>query len=223
MLPLHQGGKCGYATRALHFAISGRHSQTADGIQGQKILDIEYYFDMVSLPPDTSSENALDEVDNIMTAWRALLPDEDLAPLSVFSRISRLARHLDQARREAFSGVQLEPWAFDVLSALRRAGEPFALTPGVLMQQFLVSSGTMTNRIDRLEQRGLVRRTRHPEDRRAILVELTEAGKTHADAAITALIGRERAWLGGISDREITVLADTLRTILLPFDKRAVQ
>src|SRR5690606_24320440 len=77
-------------------------------------------------------------------------PDLDPEPLHVFSRISRLARHLELARRAAFASRGLEPWAFDVLSALRRAGAPYELTPGVLMSQTLVSSGTMTNRIDRL-------------------------------------------------------------------------
>ena len=171
---------------------------------------------MVSGSPQVSGDN--DEVDAILKAWRSLLPYADLTPLSVFSRVSRLARHLDQARRDAFSSVDLEPWAFDVLSALRRAGEPFALTPGVLMQQSLVSSGTMTNRIDRLEQRGLVQRSAHPEDRRAILVQLTDQGKRHADAAITKLMDTERDWLGDLTDKDVTQLADLLRQLLLPFD-----
>lgn len=159
-----------------------------------------------------------DEVDGILAAWRALLPKADLTPLSVFSRVSRLARHLDVARRVAFSKVDLEPWSFDVLSALRRAGEPFALTPGALMQLSLVSSGTMTNRIDRLEERGLVRRTDHPKDRRAILVTLTEAGKQAADAAITELMQTERQWLGEMPQADVEILANHLRTILRPFD-----
>ncbi|EFU79734.1 MarR family winged helix-turn-helix transcriptional regulator [Mobiluncus curtisii] len=171
------------------------------------------------VPPSALPDG--DEVDGILKAWRALLPHADLTPLSVFSRVSRLARHLDQARREAFSSVDLEPWAFDVLSALRRAGEPFSLTPGVLMQQSLVSSGTMTNRIDRLEERGLVRRCAHPEDRRAILVELTEDGKKHADAAITKLMATERDWLGDLSDADVNELARLLRAVLLPFDAQS--
>ena len=164
------------------------------------------------VPPSDLSEG--DEVDGILKAWRSPLPRADLTPLSVFSRVSRLARHLDQARREAFSSVDLEPWAFDVLSALRRAGEPFSLTPGVLMQQSLVSSGTMTNRIDRLEERGLVRRC-------AILVELTEDGNRHADAAITKLMATERDWLGDLSEADVNELARLLRAVLLPFDAQS--
>src|ERR1700689_4874504 len=91
-----------------------------------------------------------DEVDDLVAAWRQQRPDLDVAPLQVLSRVSRLARHLDIARRGAFSAHALEPWEFDVLSALRRAGPPFQLTPGALLRATLVTSGTMTNRIDRL-------------------------------------------------------------------------
>ena len=155
---------------------------------------------------------SLDEVDTILEAWQALIPGTDLTPMAVFSRVSRLSRHLDVARREAFSSQDLEPWAFDVLAALRRSGAPFA------MLQSLVSSGTMTNRIDRLEERGLVRRTDHPEDRRAILVQLTKRGISHVDAAIAKLVAQETQWLGTMKPSEVQRLADLLRRVLLPFD-----
>ena len=115
-------------------------------------------------------EARADEVDRIVAAWRRERPDLDVEPLTVFSRVSRLARHLDRARRGAFARHDLETWEFDVLSALRRAGEPYRLSPGVLVAQTLVTSGTMTNRIDRLEERGLVERHRCPDDRRGVLV-----------------------------------------------------
>ena len=161
---------------------------------------------------------SLDEVDTILEAWQALIPGTDLTPMAVFSRVSRLSRHLDVARREAFSSQDLEPWAFDVLAALRRSGAPFAMTPGALMLQSLVSSGTMTNRIDRLEERGFVRRTDHPEDRRAILVQLTKRGISHVDAAIAKLVAQETQWLGTMKPSEVQRLADLLRRVLLPFD-----
>ena len=97
-----------------------------------------------------------DEVDDLVAAWREQRPDLDVAPLQVLSRVSRLARHLDIARRGAFAAHGLESWEFDVLSALRRAGPPFQLTPGALLRATLVTSGTMTNRIDRLAAAGLV-------------------------------------------------------------------
>src|SRR5690606_31482686 len=95
---------------------------------------------------------AQDEVDRLVAAWRAERPDLDVEPLQVLSRISRLAKHLDRARRAVFAEHDLEPWEFDVLTALRRAGPPYELSPGALLRATLVTSGTMTNRIDRLAQ-----------------------------------------------------------------------
>ncbi len=91
-----------------------------------------------------------DEVDELVEAWARERSDLDLDPVAVFSRISRLARHLDLARREAFSAHDIESWEFDVLAALRRAGAPYELSPGRLLRETLVTSGTMTNRVDRL-------------------------------------------------------------------------
>ena len=129
-----------------------------------------------------------DEVDDLVAAWQAERPDLDVTPLQVLSRVSRLARHLDRARRAAFAGHDLEPWEFDVLAALRRQGPPYELSPGALLRTTLVTSGTMTNRVDRLEQAGLVRRRPDPEDKRGVLVTLTAAGQTRVDAALADLL-----------------------------------
>src|ERR1700678_3807762 len=123
-----------------------------------------------------------DEVDDLIAAWRQQRPDLDVAPLQVLSRVSRLARHLDIARRSAFAAHGLESWEFDVLSALRRAGPPFQLTPGALLRATLVTSGTMTNRIDRLATAGLVARYPDPQDKRGVIVQLTAQGKVVVDA-----------------------------------------
>ena len=159
-----------------------------------------------------------DEVDELVAAWRVQRPDLDVAPLQVLSRVSRLARHLDIARRGAFAAHDLEAWEFDVLSALRRAGPPFQLTPGALLRATLVTSGTMTNRIDRLAAAGLVRREPDPRDRRGVLVTLSERGQTVVDAALTDLLDREQALLAGLGDEQRQQLADLLRTLLAPFD-----
>src|SRR5699024_9775366 len=126
-----------------------------------------------------------DEVDRIVGAWARERPDLPTVPLSVFSRISRLARHLDRARRTAFAQHHLEVWEFDVLTALRRAGHPYELTPGALMTQTMVSSGTMTNRIDRLVAHALVRRAADRADRRVVQVRLTDTGLATVDAAMS--------------------------------------
>src|SRR5579862_2320014 len=150
-------------------------------------------------------EPVRDEVDELVDAWRAQRPDLDVEPMQVLSRISRLARHLDIARRGAFADHGLESWEFDVLSALRRQGPPFQLTPGALLRATLVTSGTMTNRIDRLAAANLVRREPDPRDKRGVLVTLTAAR-------------RERALLAGLDPGERRDLAGLMRILLAPFD-----
>jgi DNA-binding MarR family transcriptional regulator len=159
-----------------------------------------------------------DEVDDIVARWQAERPDLDVTPLHVLSRVSRLARHLDRARRAAFAAHALEAWEFDVLSALRRQGGPYQLSPGALLRATLVTSGTMTNRIDRLAARGLVRRHPDPQDKRGVLVELTEAGLRSVDAAMADLLERERGLLAALPADQQEDLAGLLRVLLAPFD-----
>ena len=159
-----------------------------------------------------------DEVDRIVDAWQRERPDLDFAPLQVLSRVGRLSRHLDRARRTAFAASDLESWEFDVLSALRRAGAPYELSPKALLQQTLVSSGTMTNRIDRLVQRELVERKADPEDGRGILVCMTTLGRERVDAAISQLVLAEAELLEGLSPADQERLAALLRKLSLDFD-----
>jgi DNA-binding MarR family transcriptional regulator len=162
-----------------------------------------------------------DEVDRLVAAWRRERPDLDVAPMEVLSRVTRLARHLDRARRQAFAAHGLESWEFDVLSALRRSGEPYELSPGRLLRETLVTSGTMTNRVDRLAARGLVARAPDPSDRRGVLVRLTDAGRERVDAALSALLANERALLTGLGGTDRRQLANLLRALVRPFDERA--
>ena len=161
---------------------------------------------------------AHDEVDRIVDAWERERPDIDFAPLQVLSRVGRLARHLDRARRAAFAVSELESWEFDVLSALRRAGDPYQLSPKSLLQQTLVSSGTMTNRIDRLVERELVERRSDPGDGRGILVVMTTLGRDRVDAAIAELMVAEAELLEGLSSGDQEKLAGLLRKLSLDFD-----
>jgi DNA-binding MarR family transcriptional regulator len=159
-----------------------------------------------------------DEVDRIVDAWLRERPDLDFSPLQVLSRVGRLARHLDRARRGAFERSELESWEFDVLSALRRAGTPYQLSPKSLLQQTLVSSGTMTNRIDRLVERALVERKTDPNDGRGILVRMTPQGLSRVDAAITRLVDAEAELLSTLSATDQERLAGLLRKLSLDFD-----
>jgi hypothetical protein len=157
-----------------------------------------------------------DEVDRLVSAWKRERPDLDFSPLEVLSRITRIARHLDIARRNAFG--DLEAWGFDVLASLRRSGEPYQLSPGQLMQETLVTSGTMTNRLDRLEERGLITRRSDPNDGRGSLVTLTKAGMRAVDSAMEDLLQRERDFLISLTKAERTELAAMLSGIAGPFD-----
>jgi DNA-binding MarR family transcriptional regulator len=161
---------------------------------------------------------ASDEVDRIVDDWSRERPDLDFTPLQVLSRVGRLARHLDRERRTAFAASDLDSWEFDVLSALRRAGSPYQLSPKALLQQTLVSSGTMTNRIDRLVDRGLVERRTDPNDGRGILVIMTAIGRERVDRAISRLLTAEKELLDALSVADQERLATLLRKLSLDFD-----
>ena len=160
------------------------------------------------------AEERTDEVDLIVDAWRRERPDLDVDPLLVLSRITRLARRLDQTRSIAFATHHLEAWEFDVLSALRRVGTPYELSPGALGQQTLVTSGTMTNRVDRLAARGFVERRPAPNDRRGVLVRLTAAGRQVVDAAFEDLLAQEQRLLASLPVAGRQALAANLRRLL---------
>jgi DNA-binding MarR family transcriptional regulator len=134
--------------------------------------------------------------------------------MEVLSRITRLAHQLDRRRSAAFTAHDLESWEFDVLAALRRAGPPYQLSPGQLLQETLVTSGTMTNRVDRLATRGWVTREVQPGDRRGVLVRLTSDGRTVVDSALTDLLQAERSMLNGLDSAAQAELVAALRVLL---------
>lgn len=163
-------------------------------------------------------ETRTDEVDRLLAAWTRERPELDTSPMAVLSRVTRLARHLDIARRDAFGAHGLEAWEFDVLTALRRSGPPYRLSPGRLLRDTMVTSGTMTNRVDRLTDKGLVVRMPDPDDRRGVLVELTAEGRRRVDAALDDLLAQERSLLDGLSMPQRAALAGLLRSVVAPFD-----
>ncbi|BCR81959.1 MarR family winged helix-turn-helix transcriptional regulator [Arachnia rubra] len=156
----------------------------------------------------------MDEVDEVMAAWHRERPDLATSPMAVWSRIHRLAALLDAARKRCFAEHGLDNWEFDVLAALRRAGEPYQLSPGQLLHQTHVTSGTMTNRVDRLCDRGLVTRHAAPSDGRSVVVGLTGAGRRAVDNALEALVELEESLLAGWSAGERESLAAMLRRLL---------
>lgn len=162
-------------------------------------------------------ENNRDEVDRLIAAWKRERPDADISPFAVLSRITRISRHLDIARRDAFA--DLENWGFDVLAALRRAGAPHTLTPSQLMQETMVTSGTITNRLDRLEELKFITRQPDPSDGRGSLVTLTPLGMKKVDEALDQLLENERTLLTNLSTGDRDQLADLLSKLASNFDE----
>ncbi len=155
-----------------------------------------------------------DAVDGITSQWNAVRPDLDVSPMAVIGRISRLSRLIDRRLEENFARHGIESWMYDVLATLRRSGEPYELTAGDLVRQTMVTTGAITNRVDRLEQRGLVERTT-TDDRRKVIVRLTQKGLELVDQVAGPHLDTEREILAPLSPRQQRDLVQMLRTTLL--------
>ncbi|HEY2041161.1 MAG TPA: MarR family transcriptional regulator [Jatrophihabitans sp.] len=156
----------------------------------------------------------MDEVDGIVAGWTAVRPELDLAALQVLSRVRRLSHLLDNRREQAFAEYGLAAHEFDVLAALRRSGEAAELTPGQLVEATHVTSGTMTNRLDRLEGRRLISRRAHPTDGRVQLVRLSAAGRRRVDGALDALLAFEDEMMAEVGGRDQATMIRALRVLL---------
>ena len=161
-----------------------------------------------------------DAVDRIIEQWGEVRADLDVYPMGVIGRISRLEKHVAQRLAANFANHGLERWTFDVLATLYRSGEPHELTAGDLVGHSMVTTGAITNRIDRLEERGLVERAR-TDDRRKVLVRLTSAGKRLVDETLETHLATERELLAPLSPRQQEQLAGLLRTMLVHLGDRA--
>jgi DNA-binding MarR family transcriptional regulator len=158
-------------------------------------------------------------VDRIVAQWGAVRPEVDASPIEVIGRVSRLSRLVDKRLAENFARHGLENWMYDVLATLRRGGEPYELTAGDLVRQSMVTTGAITNRIDRLAERGLVERV-SAADRRKVIVRLTPKGKDLVDEVVHTHMAAEEEILSALSPRQRADLATLLRTTLLALDDR---
>jgi DNA-binding MarR family transcriptional regulator len=158
---------------------------------------------------------AEDAVDRILAQWAGERPDLDFSPVGVIGRITQLQREVHLAQRATFARHGLDAPSFDVLAALRRSGPPYQLTPTALMRTALVTSGAITQRLDRLEERGLITRERSAEDGRAVVVSLTPAGSEALDAALPDHLATERTLLDGMPEDDRERLAELLRRFLV--------
>jgi len=159
-----------------------------------------------------------DHVSTILEQWRSQRPDLDVSPVGVFGRISRIDRHKATALREVYRRHDCDAGDYDVLAALRRTGPLHRLTPTELARTVLVNSATMTERLTRLEQRGLVLRTRSDRDRRSVSVGLTEAGLALIDNAVTDLLAVESRLLDGLTETDKRALARLLAKLAAGLD-----
>lgn len=158
-----------------------------------------------------------DQVDAILEQWFRERPDLDPSPMGVIGRISRASRYIDQFLQQNFAQFGLNGGEFDVLATLRRSGAPYQLTPTALFSSLMLSSGAMTNRLDRLENAGYIERQPHPNDRRGTLVTLTTQGLELIDSVVAAHIATEQKILTSLTPEEQQVLAGLLRKLLLSF------
>jgi DNA-binding MarR family transcriptional regulator len=159
-----------------------------------------------------------DHVDFIVKQWADTFPDLDISAMAVIGRISRISRHIDQGLQNKYSEFNLLAGEFDVLASLRRSGPPYQLTPTELFNVLMLSSGAMTNRLDRLEDAGLIKRRPNPDDRRGLLVSLTEKGIELMDKAYPAHIANEEELLSALTISERELLIALLRKLLLSFE-----
>lgn len=160
-----------------------------------------------------------DAVDKILVQWQRERPDLDVSPMGIIGRMGRLAKHLERAIQETFSEFGLTVGEFDVLAALRRSGQPYQLSPTELFNTLMVSSGTMTHRIDRLEQAELVKRIPEPSDRRGTRIELTDKGFNLIEKAVEAHALNEHRILSVLEASEHKVLIQLLRKLLVSFEE----
>lgn len=159
-----------------------------------------------------------DRVDLILEQWRRERPDLDASTMGVIGRINRLSTLFGQAHTGVFARFELDRGEFDVLATLRRSGAPFRLSPTQLFRSLMMSSGGMTNRLDRLERAGLVRRVPDPRDRRSVQVELTEHGLKTVDDAVSAHVENQHRLLAAMPPADRDAVAALLRRLLLALE-----
>jgi DNA-binding MarR family transcriptional regulator len=160
-----------------------------------------------------------DPIDVILAKWQRERPDLDVSSIGIIGRIVRLSKHLERGVQETLSEFGLNIGEFDVLATLRRSGQPYQLSPTEIFNTLMVSSGTMTHRLDRLEQANLVQRIPDPNDRRGTLIQLTKKGFRVIDKAVEAHVANGHHLVAVLEDTDREALAQLLRKLLTSFEK----
>ncbi|VVE26740.1 MarR family transcriptional regulator [Pandoraea iniqua] len=154
---------------------------------------------MVSRQTRKGADSTGDAVDTILAQWNRERPDLDVAPMAIIGRLKRCAALVQQQLDATFAEFDMSGWEFDMLATLRRAGAPYRLAPTALFSTLMVTSGTMTHRLQRLETRGWITRVPNPEDARSTLVQLTDTGFAQIERAVDAHVANEHHMLAPLS------------------------
>lgn len=160
----------------------------------------------------------MDRVEAIQAQWNRVRPDLDTGPMGLIGRLRRLSHHLLREMEKTFARHGLNDATFDLLATLRRSGPPYRLSPGDLLATMMITSGTMTNRIDQLEKIGLVERIQNPQDGRSVIIALTEKGFSVIDQAVTDHVATQQRIMAGLSAEERTALDGSLKAFLACFE-----
>lgn len=152
------------------------------------------------------SEKTPDDIDRIVAQWNRERPDLDVGPMALIGRLGRLREKIFREQEKVFMRFGLNSAGFDVLATLRRHGAPYALSPGALMESMMISSGTVTNRIDQLEKAGLVSREPNPADGRSMIVALTPQGLKLIDAAVRAHVENQHRLVAPLTTEDQVTL-----------------
>lgn len=155
-----------------------------------------------------------DEVDRILEQWQKERPDLDVSPMGPIGRIKRCSTLLERLLESRFSAFDLNLWEFDMLATLRRSGSPYRLSPTELFSTLMITSGTMTHRLKKLEQRNLIERINNQDDARSTLVQLTDHGLELINRAVDAHVENERLILSVLNLNEIESLNSCLSALL---------
>lgn len=156
----------------------------------------------------------MDRIDRITEQWQRERPDLDVSPMGLIGRLGNINLHLSREMEKVFAQFDLSASSFDVLATLRRAGEPYTLSPGEMLSTLMVTSGTMTNRIDQLEKAGRVIRKVNPEDGRGFLVSLTPEGLELINRVIEAHVDNQKRLVAGLSPQQQQALNQLLKVFL---------
>ena len=160
----------------------------------------------------------MDAIDRVVSQWAKEKPELDTEPMAIMGRLMRIAKHMENHVAELHKRYDLKMGEFDVLATLRRSGKPYRLTPSELISSMMLTSGAMTNRLDKLEKKGLIVREHSKEDRRSVTVELTAKGFELIDSLIEQHLQAQHELMGSLNSAEKGQVNQALKLLLPQYE-----